>query len=183
MITTPDILIAPALIETQLWGQKLDDNFCLGIIKECIICFYKFFTKKWSKFIFQNFWSVFFQLFILVWRSYVLLYLWIHFHESAIIKFFAPQTLCLSSCVARIADFGPSEPGTKPRERSKSSRYAKTTYTLWIICFKPGSLRGSISRPFDLKSNALPLRHGGKKIFGKKIWVFTPHTFLRGWLS
>ena len=110
-------------------------------------------------------------------------YTWIHIHESAIIKFFAPQTLCLSSCVARIADFGPSEPGTKPGERTKSPWYAKTTYTLWIICFKPGSIRGSISRPFDLKSNALPLRHGGKKIFGKKIWVFTPHTFLRGWLS
>ena len=52
MITTPDIIIAPALIETQLWGWKLDDNYFLGIIKECIICFYKFFTKKWSKFIF-----------------------------------------------------------------------------------------------------------------------------------
>ena len=50
MITTPNIIIAPALIETQLWGWKLDDNYFLGIIKECIICFYKFFTKKWSKF-------------------------------------------------------------------------------------------------------------------------------------
>ena len=130
----------------------------------------------------------FFQLLLFVWRSCVFTlfmnsYTWIHIHESAIIKFFAPWILCLSGCVARIADFGPSEPGTKPRERSKSSRYAKTTYTLWIICFKPGSIRGSISRPFDLKSNALPLRHGGKKIFGKKFWVFTPHTFLRGWLS
>ena len=110
-------------------------------------------------------------------------YTWNHIHESAITKFFAIQTLCLSGCVARIADFGPSEPGTKPGERSISPQYANTTYTLWIICFKPGSLRGSISRPFDLKSNALRLRHGGKKIFGKKIWVFTPHTFLRGWLS
>ena len=105
-------------------------------------------------------------------------YSWISYHQI-----FAPRTLCLSGCVARIADFGPSEPGTKPGERTKSPWYAKTTYTLWIICFKPGSIRGSISRPFDLKSNALPLRHGGKKIFGKKIWVFTPHTFLRGWLS
>ena len=50
MITSPDIIIAPALIEMQLWGWKLDDNYFLGIIKECIICFYKFFTKKWSKF-------------------------------------------------------------------------------------------------------------------------------------
>ena len=98
--------------------------------------------------------------------------------SDIVTKFFAIQTLCLSGCVARIADFGSSEPGTKPGERSISPQYANTTYTLWIICFKPGSLRGSISRPFDLKSNALPLRHGGKKIFGKKIWVFTPHIFL-----
>ena len=129
---------------------------------------------------FFNFCSLFGDLmFTLFMNSYT----WNHIHESAITKFFAIQTLCLSGCVARIADFGSSEPGTKPVERSISLQYANTTYTLWIICFKPGSIRGSISRPFDLKSNALPLRHGGKKIFGKKIWVFTPHTFLRGWLS
>ena len=49
MITTPNIVIAPALIETQLLGWKLDDNFWLGIIKECIICFCKFFYQKMVK--------------------------------------------------------------------------------------------------------------------------------------
>jgi len=124
---------------------------------------------------FFNFCSLFGELmFTLFMNSYT----WNHIHESVITKFFAIQILCLSGCVARIADFGSSEPGTKSGERSISLQYANTTYTLWIICFKSGSLRGSISRPFDLKSNALPLRHRGKKIFGKKnLGLYTSYFF------
>ena len=70
---------------------------------------------------FFNFCSLFGDLmFTLFMNSYT----WNHIHESAITKFFAIQTLCLSGCVARIADFGSSEPGTKPGERSVSLQYA-----------------------------------------------------------
>ena len=81
---------------------------------------------------FFNFCSLFGYLMFILFMN---LYSCIHIYESAIIKFFARWPLWLRGCVARIADFGPSEPGTKPGEGNKSLRYAKTTYTFWNFCF------------------------------------------------
>ena len=81
---------------------------------------------------FFNFCSLFGYLMFILFMN---LYSCIHIYESAIIKFFARPPLWLCGCVARIADFGPSEPGTKPGEGNKSPRYAKITYTFWNFCF------------------------------------------------
>ena len=62
---------------------------------------------------FFNFCSLFGYLMFILFMN---LYSCIHIYESAIIKFFARWPLWLRGCVARIADFGPSDPSTNPGE-------------------------------------------------------------------
>ena len=62
---------------------------------------------------FFNFCSLFGYLMFILFMN---LYSCIHIYESAIITFFARWPLWLRGCVARIADFRPSDPSTNPGE-------------------------------------------------------------------
>ena len=80
----------------------------------------------------------FWQLGIFRWSSPLCkFYSWTHIHESGSLKFFAPVLSDPLAVWQRIADFGPSDWGTKPGESkfSKSTQYAQTTSALSNFCF------------------------------------------------